>query len=182
MSITTSTTVGTLKGISIWQPHASLLMSGLYKQYETRSWKPWAKLIGQRICIHAGKATGDLEEMLDYLSDCVDGGSIDPSWEAYRTALLQLGFNHLKEMPRGCLLGTAVLAGFLPTEKLVNPGHFGNFGPGRFAWHFVEHEPLEIPIPFTGKQGFFDVPAHLLAEGRTTASAAHHNEPKVKFV
>lgn len=29
-----------MKAISIWQPHASLLMSGLHKPYETRSWKP----------------------------------------------------------------------------------------------------------------------------------------------
>jgi len=147
-----------MKAISIWQPHASLLMSGLYKPYETRSWKPWASLIGQRIWIHAGKATDDLEEMMDYLCERADGGPLDPAWEAYREALKQMGFNHLKDMPRGCLLGTAVLAGFLPTENLTNPGYFGNFGPGRFAWHFVEHEQLKEPIPFTGKQGFFEVP------------------------
>lgn len=157
-----------MRGLSIWQPHASLLMSGLFKPYETRSWKPWANLIGQRICIHAGKATDDLEEMMEYLCDRADGEPIDPVWEAYRAALKQLGFGHLKEMPRGCLLGTAVLAGFLPTEKLVEPGYFGNFGPGRYAWHFIEHEPLEKPIPFTGKQGFFEVPAHVL-EGAVTA-------------
>lgn len=167
--MTMPATAGTMKGISIWQPHASLLMSGI-KPYETRSWKPWANLIGKRVCIHAGKATPDLEEMSDYLLDCADGKPIDPSWEMYRAALKQLGFNYLKEMPRGCLLGTAVLAGFLPTEQLANPGHFGNFGPGRFAWHFVEHEPLEKTIPFPGKQGFFDVPNHLIAE------------PKVKSV
>lgn len=133
-------------------------MSGLHKPYETRSWKPWKNLIGQRIWIHAGKATDDLEEMTEYLCARADGGSLDPAWEAYCAALKQIGFNHLKEMPRGCLLGTAVLAGFLPTEGMVNPGYFGNFGAGRFAWHFVEHERLETPIPFMGKQGFFDVP------------------------
>lgn len=149
-----------MKAISIWQPHASLLMSGQFKPYETRSWKPWASLIGQRIWIHAGKATDDLDEMMEYLCDRADGGPFDSAWEAYREALKQMGFGHLKDMPRGCLLGTAVLAGFLPTEKLVEPGFFGNFGPGRFAWHFIEHEPLETPIPFTGKQGFFEVPGH----------------------
>lgn len=147
-----------MKALSILQPHASLLISGLHKPYETRSWKPWAHLIGQRIWIHAGKATDDLEEMMEYLCDRADGGPFDPAWEAYREALKQMEFGHLKEMPRGRLLGTAVLANFVPTEKLVEPGYFGNFGPGRFAWHFVEHQPLEMPIPFTGKQGFFEVP------------------------
>ncbi|WP_341744752.1 hypothetical protein [Azonexus hydrophilus] len=152
-----------MKAISIWQPHASLLMSGLHKPYETRSWKPWKNLIGQRIWIHAGKATDDLEEMMEYLCDRADGGPLDHAWEAYCSALKQMGFNHLKEMPRGCLLGTAVLAGFLPTEKMVDPGYFGNFGTGRFAWHFVEHERLETPILFMGKQGFFEVPENVIA-------------------
>ena len=155
-----------MKGISIWQPHASLLMSGQFKPYETRSWKPWASLIGQRIWIHAGKATDDLEEMMEYLCDRADGGSFDPAWEAYREALKQMGFSHLKNMPRGCLLGTAVLAGFLPTEQLAEPGYFGNFGAGRFAWHFVEHDPLASPIPFIGKQGFFEVPSNIVESGQ----------------
>lgn len=151
-----------MKAISIWQPHASLLMSGIHKPYETRSWKPWKNLVGQRIWIHAGKATDDLEDMMEYLHDRADGGTLDPAWEAYCMALKQMGFTHLKEMPRGCLLGTAVLAGFLPTEELAAPGFFGNFGPGRFAWHFVGHEPLATPIPFAGKQGFFEVPDNIL--------------------
>lgn len=156
-----------MKALSIWQPHASLLMSGRFKPYETRSWKPWATLIGQRIWIHAGKATDDLETMTEYLCDQADGGAIDPAWEAYRAALKQIGFSHLKDMPRGCLLGTAVLAGFRPTEELVEQGYFGNFQPGRFAWHFVEHDRLETPIPFTGKQGFFEVPEDIHLQAGT---------------
>lgn len=147
-----------MKAISIWQPHASLLMSGRHKPYETRSWKPWPSLLGQRIWIHAGKNKGDLEVLTEYLGDRENGGAMDPAWEAFRDALKQMGFQHLTDLPRGCLLGTAVLAGFSPTEDLANPGHFGNFGPGRFAWHFVEHNLLEKPIPFSGMQGFFDVP------------------------
>lgn len=147
-----------LKGLSIWQPHASLLMSGRFKPYETRSWKPWASLIGQRVWIHAGKSTVDLEGMTDYLRERAEGGCLDPAWESYCDALKEMGFAHLREMPRGCLLGTAVLSGFLPTSQLADPGFFGDFGPGRFAWRFVEHERLVTPIPFIGKQGFFDVP------------------------
>lgn len=147
-----------VKAISIWQPHASLLMSGLFKPYETRSWKPWKNLIGHRVWIHAGRATDDLEEMMEYLCDRAEGGLVEPAYEAFRAALKQMGFSHLKELPRGCLLGTAVLADFLPTEQMVDPGYFGNFTAGRFAWRFIEHHPLETPIPYAGKQGFFEVP------------------------
>lgn len=160
-----------MKAISIWQPHASLLMSGLHKPYETRSWKPWKSLIGERIWIHAGKAADDLEAMMQYLCGQAKGGSVDPAWEAYREALKRMGFNHLKEMPRGCLLGTAILTDFVPTEKLIEPGYFGNFGPGRFAWRFIEHQLLETPIPFSGKQGFFDVPDDIVIESHWRTSA-----------
>lgn len=146
-----------MKGISIWQPHASLLMSGL-KPFETRSWAAWKALIGQRVWIHAGKATDDLDDMTKYLCDHAEGGPLDPSWEAYRAALRQIGFQHLRELPRGCLLGTAVLAESIPTEALTDPGPFGNFAPGRFAWRMVDSILLPEPIPFTGKQGFFEVP------------------------
>lgn len=158
MSAKTIPSGAAMKAISIWQPHASLLMSGQYKPYETRAWKPWASLIGQRIWIHAGKTTNALDEMTNYLWERAKGGPVDPAWDAYSEALKQMGFTHLNDMPRGCLLGTAVLEGFSATETLTNPGYFGDFGPGRFAWHFVEHERLEKPIPFTGKQGFFVVP------------------------
>lgn len=147
-----------MKGLSIWQPHASLLMSGRFKPYETRSWKPWQHLVGERIWIHAGKSTADLDELTDYLHYAKAGGDSDPVWEEYRGALREMGFTHLNELPRGCLLGTARLVGYSPTEQLESPGVFGNFGPNRYAWHFAEHQLLDTPIPFAGKQGFFDVP------------------------
>lgn len=156
-----------MKAISIWQPHASLVISGL-KPFETRAWSAWKALIGQRIWIHAGKALDDLDDMMEYLCDRANGGLIDPAWEAYRAALRQAGFQHLKDMPRGCLLGTAVLAESIPTEHLIDPGPFGNFAPGRFAWRMIDPVPLAQPIPFIGKQGFFEVPD---AIGSTAACA-----------
>ena len=151
-----------MKALSIWQPHASLLMSGVFKPYETRSWKPWASLIGQRVAIHAGKATADLNGLAAYVDHQAVGGAPDQERDAFRAALKQLGFSRLNALPRGCLLGTAVLAGFLPTEALDKPGCFGNFGPGWFAWQFIDHERLDEPIPFVGQQGFFEVPDHML--------------------
>jgi hypothetical protein len=38
----------------------------------------------------------------------------------------------------------------------------GNFGPGRFAWKRDEFRLFDQPIPYRGRQGFFNVPADLL--------------------
>lgn len=146
-----------MKAISIWQPHASLIVMG-QKPFETRSWSAWKSLIGQRIWIHAGKAIDDLQELTDYLVDRDAGEDRDAAFDAYVGALKRAGFTHLRELPRGCLLGTAVLAEAIPTERLIDPGPFGNFAPGRFAWRMTDPLPLPQPIPFIGKQGFFEVP------------------------
>ena len=41
-----------LLAISLWNPWASLIAIGA-KPFETRSWAPPAKCIGQRIAVHA---------------------------------------------------------------------------------------------------------------------------------
>jgi len=146
-----------MKTISIWQPHASLIVLGL-KPFETRSWPAWKSLIGQRIGIHAGKALDDLQDLTEYLVQRDAGEERDEAFDAYVTALKAAGFKHLREMPRGAILGSAVLAECIPTEKLTDPGYFGDFTPGRFAWRMEDPIILPSPVPFVGKQGFFEVP------------------------
>lgn len=153
-----------MKAISIWQPHASLIIGGI-KRYETRSWPAPHSLVGQRIAIHAAKKTDDLKELTEYISEDDDGGPVDPVWEAFRHALKGMGFVNSMEMPRGCLLGTAILSASLPTEIIAAPGAFGDFSPGRFAWHLRDIRALPEPIPFRGMQGFFEVPDDLLLKG-----------------
>jgi len=43
--------------ITVRQPYAGLIVAGL-KPYEFRSAKPPARMIGQRVAIHAGRSTG----------------------------------------------------------------------------------------------------------------------------
>ena len=39
----------------------------------------------------------------------------------------------------------------------------GDFSEARYAWRKSEFKRLRVPIPFTGKQGFFEVPEDILA-------------------
>jgi hypothetical protein len=154
-----------VKAISIWQPHASLIICGA-KPFETRHWAAPMRLIGQRIAIHASKCTDDLEDLQEYLQDVQESGDTEriESYDAMREELVKAGFTTLGQLPRGCVIGTAVLSECRRTDGLASPGHFGNFAPGRFAWRMTDVQPLAEPIPFRGQQGFFDVPDELLSQ------------------
>ena len=39
---------------------------------------------------------------------------------------------------------------------------FGNYDPGRYAWHLPCPVPFEEPIPYRGYQYPFDVPTEIL--------------------
>ena len=42
---------------------------------------------------------------------------------------------------------------------------FGDYTPGRFAWHFSNIKKLADPIPFRGQQGVFNIPDEFLTRG-----------------
>lgn len=150
-----------MKAISIWQPHASLLMLGL-KPFETRGWPVPRSILGTRVAIHAAKADGDLREIEKYLLGRQAGSEADESIEAYVRAVSGCGFATLADLPRGCILGTVVLSECVPTQAAENHKNFGDFSPGRFAWRASDPVLLPAPAPFRGMQGFFDVPSALL--------------------
>lgn len=152
-----------MKALSIWQPHASLIICGA-KPFETRSWAAPKSIIGQRIAIHASKCPNDLIELGEYLQARKEDGDAEviASYDAMRDELVKVGFfRSLSELPRGCIIGTAVLSECIRTEQLADPGHFGNFAPGRFAWRMTDPVTLTKPIPFRGQQGFFNAPQGL---------------------
>lgn len=154
-----------MKTISLWQPHGSLLFilnpatMRPFKLHETRHWAPPARLIGQHIGIHAAKKTADLEGLQDYIRDRDTGGPEFACDEAFCVALRRR-FEKLVDIPRGCLLGTAVLVAAHRTESrpMAEWGDFGDFSPGRWAWELGEVRALPEPVPWRGAQGFFDVP------------------------
>lgn len=134
-----------LKTISLWQPWASLLVGG-YKKHETRS---WATSHHGWMAIHAAKYNGK-----EVKRACL--GS------EFQRCLLQMGYTCLAELPKGAIVGFAFLDKCYRVEDVAKSlsGHdrlFGNYAPGRFAWHFPLSHKLETPILMRGQQGMFTI-------------------------
>lgn len=155
-----------MKAISLWQPHASLITTGA-KIYETRH---WTTNIRGDILIHAALSRKDMAAMWQG-EDCM---------RRYVEALEPLLVKNLDSwslrcatitdaLPFGALVGVAKLGrplsignvnfGFDITEAIAakQGNGFGDFSPGRFAWPLTDVRRFETPIPWKGRQGFFNV-------------------------
>lgn len=142
-----------MRAISIWQPYASLVAVGA-KRVETRHWPAPSGVIGQRIAIHAGKSTKDLEV-----------GRTGLFFEHLHAAALSGRLAEVDaELPLGFILATARLVSCeqIPVNYsdvyTVKEVTFGWFAPGRWAWELDEVRPLAEPVAWRGAQGFFNVP------------------------
>jgi hypothetical protein len=142
-----------MKAISLWQPWASALFIRLpdgsrIKGIETRSWS--TNYTG-KLVIHAAKAFPK---------------------EAQEFALSEFFMRripHPDDLPRGVLLGTVKLMGTRRTEDIRHQidaleKMYGNYESGRFAWFTTDPVLFPEPIPFKGKQLFFEVPDDLIHE------------------
>jgi activating signal cointegrator 1 len=134
-----------MRAISLWQPWASLWLSPL-KVHETRHWsttyRGW-------LAVHAAKRL---------VSDC--GEELD------ELCMQQFGAMWRRTLPRGAILGTVDLVDCLPTEIIV-PAladiTCGDFSAGRYGWKRNAWRQVPAPVPYIGRQGFFNVPDELLA-------------------
>lgn len=153
-----------MRALTIKQPWAYAICH-LGKRVENRTWKPSAKLIGQRVAIHAGVAVDD--EALDHLDrvygvPCGDGDD---------------------ELPRGKVVATARLVGFAQ-DRGDGPRVLDDFGDelhqatmaqlthGQLkAWwmgpigHVLDDvRVLATPIPCKGALGYWRLPDGVAAE------------------
>ena len=126
--------------ISLWQPWAGGLFEPVERRkiHETRHWPAPARLIGQRIAIHAAKRKMTYDDL------CV---AEDCGWDV-------AGWAH------GAIIGTVTLeACEQMTARLQywsRVDHLaGNWDPGRYAWRMADPELLAEPIPTVGRQGFW---------------------------
>jgi hypothetical protein len=138
-----------MKTISLWQPWAAAIALGL-KTIETRH---WATAVRGRIAIHAAKrASADVRAEFDFFVR--DRG--------FGLAFAAAGYTDFEDLPRGAIVATCELADCLPVERIKAAGlapaeaAWGNYGGGRFGWILRNVRPLPVPVPFTGRQGFFD--------------------------
>lgn len=158
-----------MKAISLWQPYATLIAIGA-KSIETRGW-------GTRyrgpLLIHAAKKKDR------------DALALQSIPGVFRTALARGGIFGPHDLPLGAIVAEAYLlecvrvmpysvtrravwrVGTRSRDWRVPPAEpelsFGDYTPGRWAWLLVDVEPLRKPIPWRGKQGFFEVPDEVIA-------------------
>jgi hypothetical protein len=141
-----------MRGLSLWQPWASLWALGI-KKNETRS---WATNYRGLVAIHVAKKP--IKDTLDQLPK---------ETRSYIRRLIgsKSGeyFTH-EYLPLGCILGYGELvdchlmtpefiAQQTPQELLL-----GDWQPGRFAWEVENVKLLAEPMPYKGMQGLWRVP------------------------
>lgn len=117
-----------MKALTICQPYADMIAKG-EKIIENRKWPAPAKLIGQRIAIHAGKSR---------------------SW---------MDPEDLKERPDmvfGAVIATAELVACLHLDKL--PPHLlsRDDANGPWCWLLDKVEVLPRPVPVNGALGLWE--------------------------
>lgn len=147
-----------MKAISLWQPWASLWISGV-KIHETRSW-PYP---------HVGK----IPDMCVHASKTLVGA---PGAEVDDLCIKLFGMRWRERLPRGALIGVVNVTDVIKTEDLFISRWWaeqterarvdivcGNFAPGRYAWRAAP-KPIRFdkPIPYLGKQRVFNIPNEIL--------------------
>lgn len=116
-----------MRALTIKQPWASAIAAGI-KRVENRTWPPPARLIGQRIAIHAGKAT-------------------DPEGIAF---CRQLGWEPPVDLPKGVIIATAII------DRVIDESDDPWF-QGPLGWVLRDIEIIE-PVSCNGKLGLWPIP------------------------
>ncbi len=124
-----------MKALTVLQPWASLLACGA-KKIETRGWQTSYRGL---LAIHAGKSERHMA-----LTDR----------EPFHTALRH------EFCPTGCILAVGELWKIERITSGNQPGEpersFGDYTPGRYAWHIRNVKRLRTPVPMKGKQALWE--------------------------
>lgn len=159
-----------LLALSFLQPWVWLLLKG-FKDVENRDQRPWAKVLGQRIALHASRGWDDGAVIL--ARELVDAEIAAQA----RAAGLER---------RGAIVGTALLAGAVEvaatddtmdtlravqvvgdlTREQVDQVLRSKWTFGRWGLVFVERRELVEPIPCKGALGFWRVPPDVAVRGQ----------------
>lgn len=136
-----------LPAISLWQPHAIALLLPDLKVSETRSFRLPPRLIGKRTAIHAAKRRARPGE---------GWAEVDEAMEA------KFGSRWQHALAYGAVIGTTTFTGCFATHEGPGPAHdmdswFGDWSEDRFYWPSQDPEVFSDPIPWTGRQGWFEV-------------------------
>ena len=157
-----------MKALTLHQPWANLIAEGI-KFSETRNWKPPARLIGQRIAIHAAKRWNKQEvEMLWNYYEQLDFEDMPPLGAIVCTARLVAvarvrGTEWLEIMDgveQEFLVGDFlyVAEGYEDRPAIQPVDDYGDYTPRRYVWALVDITRLTVPKPCRGYQGLWNVP------------------------
>lgn len=167
-----------MKGLSLWQPWASLMAIG-EKRIETRSFK-----VNYRgpiaLCSAKHRESPDLLMEAPFREVLVKFGLIRIAAPAFEDDELKAG-GVTDLMPYGQVLAIATLRAIRPTIEVLEtvskdtyrPRHelsFGNYEAGRYAWIFSDFKPLLAPVEIRGRQGLFTLSATEQAKIRQVAA------------
>lgn len=153
------------KALTIWQPWTSLIMVRA-KPWEFRGWnfadKPHlAKLVGQRIVLHAGSRKPSVNDLRDVLYRIEEGESaLDPELATPLVSRLLDAVIHKTDMPVpfSAALGTAVLGQPQRCVDLFRDqvADSSRIDEHMYAWPLTDVTPFDEPIPAAGAQGFWN--------------------------
>lgn len=141
-----------MKAISIWQPYASLIVTG-HKFTETRGWPAPKSLIGSRIAIASTKKVRP--EQCAVMQD--------PEFRRYYD---ETGLPEIEDLPHGYVLGMVTLHSCAPIteedlEDITDEERlYGWWEIGRYAWRLRHPEEIKEPVSVRGAQGVWDWRAH----------------------
>lgn len=132
-----------MKGLTLWQPWASLIGRGKY--HETRSWStPYRG----PVAIHAGLKKPVRNEFSQLTLQVIDQ-ILGDSWPT--------------TLPLGCILAVAQLTDCSRTDNNIKLDPvdrlLGDYSEGRWVWELSQITVLTQPIAFKGRQGLWNVPA-----------------------
>ena len=141
-----------MKAITIWQPYASLIATGI-KQYETRSWSTNYR---GKILIHSAKRPVSLWlSILWKNAHLLDGRMIACNASA---------------LPLGAIVAIADLVDCLEISETESLGKINKFSQTEaeiycgkweaktFAWKLENIQPITIPVSAKGYQGLWNPP------------------------
>lgn len=147
------------KALTLWEPWASLIIIGA-KPYEFRRWnfadKPHlARLIGQRIVIHAGARKPRPDELRDILYRIEEGES------ALAGQIAAPFVNSIlagAPLPLSRALGTAIIGEPKRSADLFEHivADSDRLDHQMYAWPMTDIRPFAAPIPAAGAQGFWN--------------------------
>ena len=164
-----------MRGLTLWQPWASLCASGA-KRFETRS---WGTSYRGELLIHAAAR---LPPRSSYSAD--PAKPVELTVPVVEAMIEALGMSEFERLPRGCVVAVARLA---EVERIQNEDSmrqplmrafgmslararsewlFGDWTPGRFAWLLEDVRPLDVPVRCAGARGLWTPSGAVLEAAR----------------